>query len=287
MIGVLGGTGMTGSQVVAALKAKGASFKCIVRDPAAAKEKLGADVELVRGDLSDPASLDAAFAGLDTLYLLCGHSPRLAEFELGALEAAKRAGIAYIVKSSGSEKGVTPDAPSDILRSHYKIEQAVRESGLRWAISRPNFFMSNLLGMAAPVAQGDKLVTALPPETTVTMIHPADVGECAAEMLTGGGHDGEALFLTGAPVTMGEVSEELSRVLGREIAYVQVPPEALRKALEERGMPDWLIAHQSALMGFVAKGGMQGETDWVEKLTGHAPRPLADWIGENRAAFGG
>ena len=287
MIGVLGGTGMTGSQVVAALKAKGASFKCIVRDPAAAKEKLGADVELIQGDLSDPASLDSAFSGLDTLYLLCGHSPKLADFELNGLEAAKRAGIAYIVESSGSEKGVTADGPSDILRAHFKVEQAVKASGLRWAISRPNFYMSNLLGMAPPVANDGKLVTALPAETTISMIHPADVGECGAELLTGGGHDGEAPFLTGAAVTMEQVRAELSRALGKEIVYVQVPPEALKQALADRGMPDWLIAHQAGLMGFCAKGGMSDETDSVEKLTGHAPRPLADWIGENRAAFSG
>ena len=66
MIGILGGTGVTGSQVVAALKAKGADFTCIVRDPDAAKAKLGDDVNVVPGDLSDPASLDSAMEGIDT-----------------------------------------------------------------------------------------------------------------------------------------------------------------------------------------------------------------------------
>jgi len=287
MIGVLGGTGMTGRHVVAGLKAKGAAFVCIVRDRAKAGEMLGAEVETVQGDFSDPSSLDSAFKGLDTLYLLCGHSPKLAESEINAIEAAKRAGIGYIVKSSASEKGVSPDAPSAILRSHYTIEQALKQSGIRWAVSRPNFFMSNLLNMAPPIAQDSKLVTALPPETVISMIHPADVGECGAELLTVGGHEGEALFLTGTPVTMAEVREELSRVLGRDIAYVQVSVEALREALTARGLPDWLIDHQAALMGFVADGAMQGETDWVQKLTGHPPRPLADWIGENRAVLGG
>ena len=39
MIGVIGGTGITGSQVVASLNSRGADFKCIVREPAAAKAK--------------------------------------------------------------------------------------------------------------------------------------------------------------------------------------------------------------------------------------------------------
>ncbi|MDG2034096.1 MAG: NAD(P)H-binding protein, partial [Rhodospirillales bacterium] len=89
MIGVLGGTGVTGSQVVAAMKARGADFTCIVRDPEAGKAKLG-DVNVVRGDLSDPDSLDRAMVGIDTLYLLCGHSPLLQEMEMNGLAAAKR-----------------------------------------------------------------------------------------------------------------------------------------------------------------------------------------------------
>jgi uncharacterized protein YbjT (DUF2867 family) len=287
MIGLLGGTGVTGSQVVAALKAKGAEFKCIVRDPTKAAEKLGSEIDFVQGDLSDPSSLDTAFLGLDTLYILCGHSPKLSEFEINGLEAAKRAGISYVVKSSGSEKGVTVDAPSEIIRNHYVVEQEVRKGAIDWAISQPNFFTSNLLNMAGPVAAMDKLITALPMETTISMVHPADVGECAAEIIMNKSYQGSAYYLAGAAITMGDVVEIMSDVLGREIEYVQVSPEAAQKTMEEKGMPDWLIAHMSGMMGFVAQGGMAGESDWVEKLTGHIPRTLREWLEANKAAFSG
>ena len=250
MIGVLGGTGNTGGQVVNALKAKGAEFKCIVRNPAAARDKLGADVALVQADLSDPSSLDTAFQGLDTLYLLCGHSPKLAEMELNALEAAKNAGVSFIVESSGSEKGITADAPSEILKMHHRVEEAVKQSGINWTISRPNFFMSNFLNMAEPVAKMGKLITALPPETKISMIHPADVGESVAELLTSKNYIGETCFLTGNAITMNEVKDELSNALGKDIAYVQVSPEDARKAMQAKGMPDWLIAHMGGMMGF-------------------------------------
>ncbi|MFC1666046.1 SDR family oxidoreductase [Pseudomonadota bacterium] len=206
MIGVLSGTGNTGGQVVKALKAKGADFKCIVRNPDAAREKLGADIALAQGDLADPASLDSAFQGLDTLYLLCGHSPSLGDLELNALAAAKNAGISYIVKSSGSEKGITPDAPSEILKMHHKVEEAVKTSGIDWAISRPNFFMSNLLNMAEPVAKMGKLITALPAETKLSMIHPADIGESVAELLINKNYVGDTCFLTGNVISMGDKS---------------------------------------------------------------------------------
>ncbi|MGI9379960.1 MAG: NmrA family NAD(P)-binding protein [Methyloligellaceae bacterium] len=285
MIVVTGGTGTTGSQVVAALKNKGTAFKCLVRDQEAARAKLGTDVELVTGDLSDPASLEQAFAGADTLYLLCGHSPKLEEMEKGAIDAAKKAGVQRVVLSTGSEKGITADSPSEILQQHYAVENYLKESGLNWTINRPNFFMNNLLNMAPPIAAQNKLITALPQETTISMIHPADVGECAAEMLTGSGHDGQVYYIAGKAVTMGQTVEAMSQVFGRSIDYMQVPAENFKKALEEKGMPDWAIAHQAALMGFVAKGGMAGETDWVQKLTGHEPRSLETWLDEQRAVF--
>jgi uncharacterized protein YbjT (DUF2867 family) len=287
MIGIFGGTGVTGGQVVAALKAKGADFKCIVRDPDAAKAKLGDDTNVVQGDLANPASLDSALEGIDTLYLLCGHSPALKEFELNGLAAAKRAGVSYIVESSGSEKGITADSLSEIMQSHYEIENEVRNSGIKWAISRPNFFMSNLMGMAEPIAKMGKLITTLPQETTISMIHPADIGESVAELLTNQDRAGQEYFLTGPKVTMGDVVKAISEAVGKEIEYLQVPPEAAKKAMEEKGMPDWLMAHMGAMMVLAERGDMAGETDWVQQLTGHTPRTLAEWLSSTKAAFGG
>lgn len=285
MVTVIGGTGVTGSQVVAALKAKGARFKCVVRNPDAARAMLGAGVELVQGDLADKPTLKAAFAGTDAVYLVCGHSPNLAQLEQNALEAARDAGVGYFVLASGTEKGISADSPSEIMRMHHRMENALKETGMRWAISRPNVYMSILLAMAPTIKQTGKLVSALPADTKLTMIHPADVGECGAELLTGTGHDGNTYFLTGRTVSMGDVAKEISRALGKEIGYVQVTPEAARQALVDRGAPDWQIAHQRGVMGLAAKGLMAGSTDWVERLTGHPPRTLVEWVNANKGAF--
>lgn len=287
MIAVFGGTGVTGSQVVASLKAKGVDFKCIVRDPDAAKAALGGDTNVVQGDLGDPASLDRALEGVDTVYLLCGHSPNLAELETNGLEAAKRAGVSYIVYSSGSEKGIRADSKSEILRMHHQIENDVRNSGIKWTISRPNFFMSNLRNMAEPVAKMGKLISALPVETGISMIHPADIGDSVAELLTNPERAGQEYFLTGDLVTMGDIVSTLSDTLGKDVDYMQVTPEQARGAMEGKGMPEWLMNHMGAMMGVVAQGGMAGVTDWVDQLSGHPKRTLSEWVGANKEAFGG
>ena len=286
MIGIFGGTGVTGSQVVAALKEKGADFTCIVRDLKAAKSKLGKDVKIVQGDLSDPLSLDAALDGLDTLYLLCGHSPILRDQLINGVEAAKRAGISYIVYSSGTESGIREDSPSEIMRMHFHVENAVRGSGINWAIARPNYFMSNLIAMAEPVVNFGKIIMPLPPETTISMIHPLDIGECVTELLTNQDRADQEYFLTGSAITMSGVVETISAVIGTEVEYMQVPAETARKTMEDKGMPEWLLAHMGGMMGLVAKGGAAKETDWVQNLTGHPPRTLTEWLSGVKAKFG-
>jgi uncharacterized protein YbjT (DUF2867 family) len=287
MIGIIGGTGITGSQVVAALKAKGADFTCIVRDPDAAKAKLG-DVKTRKADLTDPASLDEALKGISSLYVVIGHSPMLEQMGMNALQAAKKAGVNYFVYASGSEKGIAPDGPSAILQAHYAIEQAVKNSGMTWAIVQPNYFMSTMMMMAEPIAKMSKMITALSEATVLSMIHPSDVGDAAAEILTKPDkYAGNSYYLSGPELTIGGAREIFSKVLGREIEYMQVPPEAARKAMEDKGMPDWLIAHVGGLMAFIAKGGMAGVSDNVEKIAGHPRRTFDEWVSANKGAFGG
>ena len=287
MIGIFGGTGTTGSQVVAALKAKGAEFTCIVRDPEAAKAKLGDGVNVIQGDLSDKDSLKKAIEGLDTLFLLTGHSPMLKDLEFNAIEAAKEAGVSYLVKASGSEKGIRPDAPSKIIQMHYYIEEAVKSCGIKWAITRPNYFMSNLLSMAEPIAKMGKLITPFPLEAEISMIHPADVGEGSAEIILNQDYAGDAYFMTGAVVTIGDALNEISKAVGKDIEYVNVTLEQMEQAMLEKNMPEWLVAHAVALTAFCTEGGMAGVTDWVEKLTGHPPRTLSDWVSTSKASFSG
>ena len=162
MIGVIGGTGMTGRGVVSALQAKGAEFRCLVRDPAAAAETLGADVELVQADTADAASVEAGLAGCDKLFLLTGHSPVMAEQQIGAIEAAKRAGVTHVVKLSGGPAIVQEDTEAKIGRAHWEIEQALKASGLEWTVLQPGFFMQNFLNMAGMVKGQGKVMMPVP-----------------------------------------------------------------------------------------------------------------------------
>ncbi len=285
MIGVIGGTGNTGRAVVAALQAKGAEFRCLVRDTAKAAATLGSDVELVEADTADPDSIEAGLAGCDKLFLLTGHSPVMGEQQINTIEAAKRAGVKHVVKLSGGDAVATPDCPSKIGQAHYHVEEALKASGLDWTILRPGLFMQNFLNMAPMVKEQSKIVMPVPADVEAGMIDVRDTGDVAAEVLTGDGHNGQTYFLASANRTPGDVAAVLSAELGREIAFVQVPMEGAVGAMKERGMPDWLIDHQSALMGLLGTGVMAQTNDNIEKISGHPARTLEDFVKDYAGAF--
>ena len=68
MILVIGATGTVGRQVVAQAVQAGAEVRAMVRDPGKATFPPG--VEVARGDLSDPASLQAPLLGADAVFLM-------------------------------------------------------------------------------------------------------------------------------------------------------------------------------------------------------------------------
>jgi len=285
MIGVIGGTGNTGRAVVAALQAKGAEFRCLVRDTAKAAETLGSDVELVQADTADAATIEAGLAGCDKLFLLTGHSPAMGEQQIGAIEAAKRAGVKHIVKLSGGDAIALPDGPSKIGQAHYHIEEALKASGVDWTILRPGLFMQNFLNMAGTVKEQGKVFMPVPADIDAGMIDVRDTGDVAAEVLTSDGHNGKTYFLAGAIRTPGDVAAVLSAELGREIAFVEVPMDGAAAAMKERGMPDWLVDHQVGVMGLLAAGKLAQTNDLIEQISGHAPRSLEDFVHDFAGAF--
>ncbi|HYU04361.1 MAG TPA: NAD(P)H-binding protein, partial [Jatrophihabitantaceae bacterium] len=65
---VIGATGHVGRQVVAQLASAGAFVRALARDPAAAD--LPAGVDVVRGDLLRPETLEPALRGVDAVFLV-------------------------------------------------------------------------------------------------------------------------------------------------------------------------------------------------------------------------
>lgn len=119
------------------------------------------------------------------------------------------------------------------------------------------------------------------------MIDPADVAAAAVRALTTDKLLGQRPVLTGpAALTHAELVGVIGEVLGRPLRYEGMPDAVIREMMVGRGSgPDFvdsLLARYAAGMG-----RLPVVTDDVEKITGRRARTFAEWVTDNKSAFGG
>ena len=285
MILVTGATGKVGSELVRLLAEQGAPARALIHSPdkAAPIQRLGLEVAV--GDYEQPDTLDAAMKGCDQLFVLSPPTPRQPQQEQHVIDAAKRAGVAHVVKQS--VPWADPDAAVVFSRWHGQIEQHLAESGLAYTLLRPSNFMQNFLMSAQPVAdQG--ILYGMTGEGRVGYIDTRDVAAVAAELLTSPGHQGTSYTLTGPEaLSAAEVAERLSAATGRQVRSVDLGPDAFRQALAGAGLPGWLVDGLVETHTLFAAGHAATVTDEVAKVTGRPPRTFAQFAADHRVAFGG
>ncbi|MBF9069134.1 SDR family oxidoreductase [Streptacidiphilus fuscans] len=127
---VTGATGYVGGRLVRELLAAGQRVRCLSRDPGQLRDQPWArEVDCVRADLSDPASLAAALDDVDVAYYLVhslGSGPAFERTEAAAArhfaKAAADAGTRRIVYLGGLlPRGVPRDRLSPHLRSRARV----------------------------------------------------------------------------------------------------------------------------------------------------------------------
>ena len=229
---VTGATGNIGTHVVEHLMARGATVRAFARNPQAASAKLG-DVELVCGDLGDPASIRRALVDVDRVFLTAADGPDKVAHEQAVIDAAAAAGVELVVKLSALR--ADPESPLPVFTWHGAIEQHLHRSGIPAVVLQPSFFMSNLLMVADGVARTDTLY-APTGGAPVAMIDGRDVARVAAATLVDGRHVGRTLQLTGpAPITFHDIAAAISQAVGRQIEYVDLTPDQARPRFEGAG----------------------------------------------------
>jgi uncharacterized protein YbjT (DUF2867 family) len=280
---VTGATGKAGSQVVRALRARGARVRAFVRDAEKARQLFGEEVELAVGDFGDRSSVRAALEGVEAMLLSCVDDPRRVEWETSAIDAAAAAGVRRIVKLSTI--GAAPGAPVAFWDWHGRVEEYLGSSGVPAVILQSSFYMSNLLAAAEQVASESRLY-APAGEARVAMIDPHDVGAAAAAALTGAGEDGRTYVITGPEaITWGQIAAALSSATGRVVEFVDVPDEGAKQGLIAAGLPEFVAEQLITIFGQLRQGIAEQVTDGVYTLTGSRPRSFAEFARDHAHMF--
>jgi uncharacterized protein YbjT (DUF2867 family) len=294
--GASGGTGSVSRQVVEQLRERGRRVRALVHhDDARADPLRELGAEVVVGDLTEPADVVDAMAGVDRLFFSMGVSSDYLKAtaiicatarEYGRLELA-----ANMSQMTVSQMTLTSVGESHQHRLHYLAEHVMNWSGVPVVHIRPTAFLDNPLftWFAAPKLREQNLL-ALPLGTGKTSpIATSDVARTVAAILENpAGSINKIYELTGpASLDIDGLAAEYTRGLGRPIRGIDVPHETwVQEVVKPLGLPAHLEQHLTTMALLHRAGRYDRATDDVEKLTGQPALTVGQYISEKPALFG-
>ncbi|BCJ46433.1 NAD(P)-dependent oxidoreductase [Actinoplanes ianthinogenes] len=278
-IAVTGATGHLGRLVVEALLSRGVeagSIVAAVRTPAKAAGLLARGVQVREADYERPETLATAFAGVDRLLLISSNAVgNRIEQHTAAIEAAKAAGVTFVAYTSVLRADTTPIL---LAADHKATESVLAASGLAHSFLRNGWYTENYTAQLPTVrATGSFLGSA--GDGRIAAATRADYAEAAAAVLTAG--DPKSVYELGgdAPFTMAELAAEVSRQVGAEIGYTDVPADKLVEILSGAGVPEGFAAILADTDVHIrANGVLDNPGSDLRDLIGRPTTPLADAV---------
>ncbi|WP_327088633.1 SDR family oxidoreductase [Nonomuraea sp. NBC_01738] len=270
---ITGANGNVSSALIRSLDGRD-DLRALVRDPVKAPEGVRAFV----GDLDHPDTLDAAFEGVDTLWLLTAMGPQSPHASMNAVWAAKKAGVKHVVRLSAI--GAGHDAPTRNGRLHALSDVELAASGLDWTVIRPAFFMQNLLGSV----NGDTLYGPTG-AGKVGLIDVRDIADFGAKILESPQkHAGKTYTITGPEsISLEEASNSLAEVYQTKIKYQPVSPADAYRSMLDYGLSEWVAAVSVEYAKAYSAGWGDFTTPDFEQVTGRKARRFTEFAVDHAA----
>lgn len=272
---VTGATGNVGGALVRALLQRGVPVRAASSDMRRLESWARQGAETVALDFCNADTFRAALDGCTGLFLM--RPPALSRMRrtlIPFLAAARSLGVRQVAFLS------VQGADRNRLIPHHAVERALQDGPKDWTLLRPGFFAQNL-GDAYrwDIARDARLY--LPAGAgRVAFVDTRDIADAAAIcLLDPGPHQGQAYSLTGAQaLSLQEVAQLLSEVLGRPIRYEPASILGYIQHLRRRGSSPGQIAVMTALHVGLRFGQGAPIDPTLPRLLGHPARSLQEYL---------
>ncbi len=277
-IAVTAATGQLGRLVVQNLLKRGVAASDIVatvRDPAKAEPLAAQGIDVRRADYNDPEAFVKALSGVERLLLISGLEANRAEQHRNIVRAARDAGVGFIAYTSI----LNADRSSLLLaRDHRVSEEAVRDSGVAFALLRNSWYLENYTGTLEETLERGVVIGSAG-EGRVSAATRADYAEAAAAVLVSESREKDVYELGGdSGFTLPEFAAELTRQSGREVHYQDMSVQDYTRTLVEAGVPEGYAALLADGDRGLAAGELFTESRDLHELLGRSPTTLAQVI---------
>lgn len=233
---ICGGTGFLGSHIVRSLASRHLHLRVLTRK---ARTSTVADVEYIQGNVFDPASLEKAMQGCDTVInaVQFDNAPFEnpskgltyekvdAEGTEAIVRAAKASGVKRMIYISGA--GTSAEKTEAWFRAKWRAEQAVKSSGAQWTIFRPSWIYGpddHSLNRMITMIRWSPLVSILGKGYRIQPVFVDDVANLVAKSVDAP-HTFGQIYQVGGPeaLTMNEMLQCTARILRKKRMYLNIP----------------------------------------------------------------
>jgi uncharacterized protein YbjT (DUF2867 family) len=229
VIVVLGATGQQGGSVSSALLGAGWRVRAVVRDPmsARAQQLAGTGIETVTGNLADPTSLRAAFAGAHGVFSVQPSSGQAGSavtdsdevaYGTSVADVARAAGVNHLVYSSAIAAGPTPTGIGH-FDTKSRIEEHIGTVDILSTIIRPASFMEILLLPGMGLGDG-RFTFLMGNEQPMQFVSVRDIGLIVDRIFSSPEEFARrTLDIAGDALTGNQLAHHFTTAWGRPIEY--------------------------------------------------------------------
>jgi len=278
---VTGASGHLGRRVIELLlEARAGTIVATTRTPEKLADFSAQGVLVRQADFNDPASLSAAFAGVDRLLLIStdalGEPGLRLRQHRAAVKSAQETGVTHVVYTS--LVGAGPDSPVLFAPDHYGTETALADSTLGWTVLRNNIYAEILLGSLGQAMQTGQLFSAAAQGKTAYVTRE-DCARAAAAALASPFNGHRTLDITGPEaLSQADLAALATQIAGKPITYVPLELEQLIQGMVGAGLPRPIAETYASIDTAIAQGQFDVVSNAVEELTGTKPASVIEFL---------
>jgi uncharacterized protein YbjT (DUF2867 family) len=294
--GAAGGQqGSTGYHVTRLLLERGQHVRAFVHRLDERSDNLRAlGAEVVEGDLLNLGSVSAAMSGVKRSYFAYPVQDGLLDATATFAAAAREAGselvvnLSQLLNRSGEHR--TPHQ-----KRHWLSEQVFDWADVGAVHLDATIFYENLraLTQRSLATTGTIALPWGPDTTTIAMVSAEDVARVAVGVLTGPVMpNGTVLPLIGNVVTIKEIVDAFSDILGRQVQYREISGDEWAQSVSGAGINDTAVEHLSHLWRYLRTSTPEQQasyrvSDSIKRIGGAEPTSLQRFLREQKDAFSG
>lgn len=238
-------TGQIGCQVLGRVIDHGEPVRVIARNPDRLPAEIRECVDIVQGSHSDPAVVERAFTGADAVFWLVPPDPRAESLEVAyldftrpACDSFKNQTVSRVVGVSALGRGVTDNA--GYVTASLAMDDLIASTGVSYrALTMPSF-MDNLLWQIEPIKNQGVFFSPLSADRKMPSCATRDIASVAATLLLDSSWSGVGSVSVLGPehLSLNDMAQIISEVLGHPVHYQQIPFETYKAQLSDRGMSE-------------------------------------------------